>query len=256
MWLSPPPHSPPPAPNPPQRSWIETQEVFSAARPSAPASYQSSGNLAASACKYLRMARWPRAPLAAHHRIRHPKGGKKISIWSRRLDLGSVHVHTHVSLISCFSTQTHLAGRIVYYVQDEFGSILCPYLRIKGQKSPEVCCELRPQLICAEAQLGPPFCQLWLLFGYFVQRLQFDKISGRKQRLVLNCVFVLNVERCHLASMDAVCAVAGPSLDVPLEVVAGERTAWTSFLKVLPSSPGQWETKDRMRPVRHLISAN
>lgn len=52
---------------------METQEVFSAARPSAPASYQSSGNLAASACKYLRMARWPGAPLAAHHRIRHPK---------------------------------------------------------------------------------------------------------------------------------------------------------------------------------------
>lgn len=54
---------------------METQEVFSAARPSAPASYQSSGNLAASACKYLRMAQWPGAPLAAHHRIRHPNGG-------------------------------------------------------------------------------------------------------------------------------------------------------------------------------------
>lgn len=100
--------------------------------------------------------------------------------------------------------------------------------------------------LSAEAQLGPPFCQLWLLFGHFVQRLHFDKISGRKQRLVLDCVFVLNVELCHLTSMDAVCAVAGPDLDVPLEVVAGERTVWTSFLKVLPLSPGQWETKDRM----------
>lgn len=228
---------------------METQEVFSAARPSAPASYQSSGNLAASACKYLRMAQWPGAPLAAHHRIRHPNGGGGVSIWSKRLDLGSVHVKTHVSLISCFCTQTHLAGTIVYYVEDEFGPIRCPHLWIKGQKSPQVCCELCPQLIGAAAQLGPPFCPLWLLFGHFVQRLQFDKISGRKQRLVLDCVFVLNVERCHLTSIDAVCAVAGPGLDVLLEVVAGERTSWTSFLKVLPLSPGQWETKDRMRPV-------
>lgn len=62
--VCPPPPRPSPAPKPPQRSWMETQEALSAGRASAqpphpPPTHQSSGNLAASDCKYLRVAGRP-----------------------------------------------------------------------------------------------------------------------------------------------------------------------------------------------------
>lgn len=67
-----------------------------------------------------------RVLLAAHHRIHHPKGEKnKISGWSKSLDVWNVRVCTHVSLISLFCTQTHLADRPVYCAEDEFGRSGC-----------------------------------------------------------------------------------------------------------------------------------
>lgn len=90
-----------------------------------PPPHQSSGNLAASDCKYLRVAGrpWCYWQLITGSIIQ--KEEKKNSGWSRSLDVGNVRVCTHLSLISFFCTQTHLADRIVYYAADEFGRSGC-----------------------------------------------------------------------------------------------------------------------------------
>lgn len=113
MWLSAPPPPPPPrpspAPKPPQRSWMETQEALSAGRASAqrpPAPpHQSSGNLAASDCKYLRVAGrpWCYWQLITGSIIQKEEKKKiKLSGWSGSVDVGDVRIYTHLSLTSLF----------------------------------------------------------------------------------------------------------------------------------------------------------
>lgn len=121
MW----PSAPPPQPQSHHRGVGRRHKRcwLSAARASAQSSDQSSGNLAASDCKYFGVAGGPGSTGSSSQDPASRRRKKKFSGRSKSLGVGNVHVCTHVSLISGVCSQHILQTGQFIMLQMKLGGL-------------------------------------------------------------------------------------------------------------------------------------